>query len=235
MVFVDVLKAPTAWLTPPRASIEPSMAPGWAVIGTVLALVVVFAVTSTALIRRRGRLSSPESAATYRTLHAATEAARHLRDGLTPKAAGRAARDLRPLLGVTAVAFADPEGLLAWEGHADHHRVQVEAHAAQVLSAGQTVRIDGAQLACTDLDCAVRKAILAPVISDDRVVAVIGSYHTHVTADLTRATEAVAEWVATQLDLTELSAARSRVVEAELRALRAQISPHFIYLSLIHI
>ncbi len=218
--------------TAPGAPSEPAAAPGWVIIAAVLVTVIVLAIISTALIRRRGRLSSPESAATYRTLHAAAEAARHLRDGLTPRAASRAAKDLRPLLGVTAVAFADPEGLLAWEGQADHHRVQVEAHAAHVLRSGQTVRIGEDQLACTDLDCEVQHAILAPVVSDGRIVAVIGSYHTEVTADLARATEAVAAWVATQLDLAELAATRSRAVEAELRALRAQISPHFIYNSL---
>lgn len=231
MSLVDLAaRAPAAG--PPPAAVDPVTAPGWAVIVAVLAAVIVLAIVSTALIRRRGRLSSPENAATYRTLHAAAQAARHLRDGLTPKAAARAAKDLRPLLGVTAVAVADTEGLLAWEGQGEHHRIQVETHAELVLSSGQTVRLGEDQLPCTDPDCEVRHAILAPVISDDRVVAVIGSYHTQITADLTRATEAVADWVATQVDLAELAAARGRAVEAELRALRAQISPHFIYNSL---
>ena len=47
-----------------------------------------------------------------------------------------------------------------------------------------------------------------------------------------RATEAVADWISTQVDLAELAIQRERVMEAELRALRAQISPHFIYNSL---
>ncbi len=231
--------APHAWVParPPSqgviaAPIDPSATPGWAIVTAVLVTIVVLAIITTALIRRRGRFSSPESVATYRTLHAATEAARHLRDGLTPKAASRAAKDLRPLLGVSAVAFADNGGLLAWEGRGEHHTADIEAHTEQVLATGRTVRLDERQLACGDPDCPARHAILAPVISDERVVAVIGSYHTGITADLARATEAVADWVATQVDLAELSAARARAVEAELRALRAQISPHFIYNSL---
>ena len=35
-----------------------------------------------------------------------------------------------------------------------------------------------------------------------------------------------------QLELAELDASRTRLMEAEVRALRAQISPHFIYNSL---
>jgi two-component system LytT family sensor kinase len=42
----------------------------------------------------------------------------------------------------------------------------------------------------------------------------------------------VARWVSTQAELAELGRERTRTMEAELRALRAQISPHFIYNSL---
>jgi two-component system LytT family sensor kinase len=47
-----------------------------------------------------------------------------------------------------------------------------------------------------------------------------------------RATNEVARWVSTQLELAELDASRTRLMEAEVRALRAQISPHFVYNSL---
>lgn len=202
---------------------------------TLLAFVVILlgaGAALMALISRRGQLSSPEASATYRTLHAASEAARHLRDGLTPKAAARAARDLRPLLGVTAVGFCDSGGILAWEGEGEHHRASVEALVTPVLETGATIRLHEGDLSCPDPDCPVRGAILAPIVADDKVVAVLGSFHTGTTADLARATEAVAGWVSTQVDLAELGRERERAVEAELRALRAQISPHFIYNSL---
>ena len=49
---------------------------------------------------------------------------------------------------------------------------------------------------------------------------------------LVRATGEVADWVAAQVELGELDASRAALAEAEVRALRAQISPHFIYNSL---
>lgn len=49
---------------------------------------------------------------------------------------------------------------------------------------------------------------------------------------LVRATGEVAQWCATQIAMTELEESRASLAEAELRALRAQISPHFIYNSL---
>src|SRR5262249_33213937 len=48
-------------------------------------------------------------------------------------------------------------------------------------------------------------------------------------AGLVRATDEAARWVSGQLELAELDTARTTRVEAEVRALRAQISPHFVY------
>lgn len=206
--------------------------PGWVLLVFMALAAALIAAAIAYGLRRRGRLSSAEAQATYQALHAASEAARHLRDGLTPKAAGRAAKDLRPLLQVAAVSLCDPSGVLAWEGAGSHHRDQVLELSRTVLEKGATARLGEKDLSCPDLDCPIRNAILAPVVSDDRTVAVLASYHHTVTADLVRATEAVADWISTQVDLAELATERERVMEAELRALRAQISPHFIYNSL---
>jgi len=46
---------------------------------------------------------------------------------------------------------------------------------------------------------------------------------------LVRAATEVARYVSTQLELAELDDSRSRLAQAEVRALRAQISPHFVY------
>ncbi|MBW3084904.1 Sensor histidine kinase BtsS [Austwickia sp. TVS 96-490-7B] len=206
--------------------------PGWAMITGLALVAAVLILLISASIRRRGRLSSPEARATYQALHVASEAARHLRSGLTPRAAGRAAKDLRPLLQVSAVSLCDPTTVLAWEGVGEHHRRQALDLCQEVLEKGTTVHVGALDLECDHLDCPIRGAILAPVISNERTVAVLASYDDDVSADLVRATEAVADWISTQLDLAELATERERVMEAELRALRAQISPHFIYNSL---
>jgi two-component system LytT family sensor kinase len=61
---------------------------------------------------------------------------------------------------------------------------------------------------------------------------VIVAFAAPVRAGLVRATGEVAEWVAAQVELGELDASRAALAEAEVRALRGQISPHFIYNSL---
>ena len=49
---------------------------------------------------------------------------------------------------------------------------------------------------------------------------------------LVRAVEEVARWISGQVELASADAQRTQLMAAELRALRAQISPHFIYNSL---
>jgi two-component system, LytTR family, sensor kinase len=192
-----------------------------------------------ALVRlvRHGRNSSrgfvsEVDHATHATLHTASLAARHLQDGLTPEGTARAARHLRGLLDSPGLAVSDATGLLAWDGAPDHHAEDAAAHAEDVLRTGRTIVLGAGQVRCQDPDCPVRSAVIAPVVTADRVVAALAAYGPHASAGLARATEEVAGWMATQAELADLGHQRSRTMEAELRALRAQISPHFIYNSL---
>jgi len=181
--------------------------------------------------RRRGFISAVDQA-TYSTLHQASLAARHLSEGLTPEAADRAGRHLLPLLGAASLAISDHAGLLSWTGPGDHHRDGTDAIIAATLASGRTTVADHDEVACSDPNCPLAAAVSAPIVSDDRVLGVITAYTDRASAGLTRATEEVAVWFSAQLELAELGKDRTRVMEAELRALRAQISPHFIYNSL---
>jgi len=180
------------------------------------------------LLRRR-RFVSEVDRATYQTLHTASLAARHLRGGLTPEGAERATRQLRSILGSRAIALADPTDVLAWDGVGNHHRDAVHGQARPVLTSGRTVVLSDEEITCADPDCPIRSGVLAPIVAGERVVAALAAYGPSVSAGLVRATEEVAQWISTQVELAELERQRTHLMEAELRALRAQISPHFIY------
>ncbi len=182
--------------------------------------------------RRRREFGSPVDRKTYDTLHTASLASKHLRDGLTAQGASKAAKHLRAMLGTQAIALCDKDSTLAWDGTGTHHRDHVARHAAEVLTSGRAVVLDAKDVACGDPTCPIRTAILTPIVSEERVVAVLAAYGPSASAGLVRATQEVAGWVSTQVELAELGRQRSRAMEAELRALRAQISPHFIYNSL---
>ena len=61
-------------------------------------------------------LGSDAERATYRTLHLASRAAGHLRDGLVGGDTGKAARHLRTLLGSDVLAIADRDGGIVADG-----------------------------------------------------------------------------------------------------------------------
>jgi two-component system, LytTR family, sensor kinase len=176
-----------------------------------------------------GDLGTPTEVATFHALHTASLAAPPLRAGLTEETARRAAGRLRSLLGTEALCLTDREGVLAWDGAGGHHREQVMERAAQVLETG---RGQAFHLTCPDDGCPLRWAVVAPLTVDAGTPGTLVAYGTRESAVLARATREVARWVSVQLELAELDRSRTRLIEAEIRALRAQISPHFIFNSL---
>jgi two-component system, LytTR family, sensor kinase len=198
----------------------------------VAVLVVAGAAFGLHVLRRRRDLGTSADRATFDTLHTASLAAPWLREGLTGPGAERAVRHLRGLLGTTAVALTDRTRTLAVDGNAHHHADDAIAHAAGVLDSGRTQVLSAREVSCGSADCPVRVAVACPVVDGDTVVGALVAYTRGTSAMLVRAVEEVARWVSGQVELASADVARTRLMEAELRALRAQISPHFIYNSL---
>jgi len=197
------------------------LALGVAVLGPV-------AVLRWGLARRRAFGTVAEQAA-FEVLHLANEAAPPFRSGLSVAAAERAARSLRRLLGSKALAITDRRAVLAWDGDGSHHRAAVMSMAASVLDGGSPVVLRPQQLRCDDPDCPLRAGIVVPIEADGSVAGTLASFGTSVGAGTVGAASAVAAWVATQVELGRLDQTEARAASAELRALRAQISPHFVY------
>ncbi len=181
---------------------------------------------------RRTHLGSEADRATFRTLHQASLASPALREGLTVDSAERSIKHLRALLGTTALALTDTAEVLAYDGTGHHHLDQLPTLVAATLDRGDTRSFDRTTLSCDRPACEVRSAVVAPLVVEERIVGTLQAFALHPTAGLARAVDEVATWVSGQLDLAELDASRNRLMEAEVRALRAQISPHFIYNSL---
>jgi len=184
------------------------------------------------LVRHRRDLGSSTDRATFQTLHTVSLASRQLRLGLNLTSAERAIRHLRTLLGAPAVALTDTVDLLAWDGGGVQHRPQAMALAEPVLADGATEVYGPGAVHCELIDCPLEAAVAAPLAIDDRVVGALVVLTTSKSAGLVRATSEVARWVSSQLELAELDKSRTALMESEVRALRAQISPHFIYNSL---
>ncbi|WP_067478309.1 histidine kinase [Actinomadura hibisca] len=190
---------------------------------------------------RRG-FGTPADEAAFAMLHTISRASPSLRGGLNRESARKSARHLRTLLGVEAVALVSVDGgdaaedgarLLVWDGEGDDpHAREAARHARPVLDSGRPRVVTSDLLACADPLCPVRVAMIAPLTVAGRVEGALAAYGDDSSAARMRAVGEVARWVSGQLELAELDSSRARLAEAEMRALRAQISPHFVYNSL---
>ena len=163
-------------------------------------------------------------------MHTVSLAAPTLRGGLSPESARKSARHLRRLLGTAAVAITDRSRILVWDGDGGKHSGEAFSHAANVLADRRVALVDWVD--CGSEECPIRGGVVAPLIVDGEVVGTLAAYNSTTSVALTRAVCEVARWVSSQLELAQLDQSRTLVMEAEIRALRAQISPHFIYNSL---
>ena len=185
-------------------------------LATAVVLVAAAAFARWWLLSRRPSLGTPEDRATYETLHTTALAAPGLRRGLDAESASSALPHVRTLLGARTVAITDTREPLAWDGPGGPDDVADLMDA--VISSGTTQ--------------ASGRAIVAPLVVEGHVIGSVVILTDEASAGLARATTEVARWMSSQLELAELATSRTALMEAELRALRAQISPHFIYNSL---
>ncbi|WP_030594328.1 sensor histidine kinase [Streptomyces anulatus] len=206
-----------------------------AAIAVLVVLVALLFGTGFWLGRRTARplrpsdVGTPVEHATFETLHTASLAAPPLRAGLTEESARRAARRLRSLLGTDALCLTDRDRVLVWDGAGQHHDKDVMEHLKVLLDNGRGTAFDSG---CADLDCPLRWAVAVPLTVENRVLGALVAYAPRESAVLARAAGEVARWVCVQLELAELDRSRTQLIEAEIKALRAQISPHFIFNSL---
>lgn len=175
--------------------------------------------------RRRARAMTAE--ATRSTLRKAALAVPSLRSGLRPEPTRKAVRQLRSLLGAPAVAVVTPDECLAWVGPGAHHKEQAHLLATPALRDARTCVVD--RIDCDDPSCPASTAVVAPLTVERRTVGALLVLGPNPATTRTDATEEVARWVSAQLELAELERSREQLAQAELRALRLQISPHFIY------
>jgi len=184
------------------------------------------AIYGVARLRARRGIATATQRATYEVLHTAGQAAEPLSAGLSPASAGKAVRHLRALIGAAGLALTDTGSVLAFDGYGDHHKDQILAAAARAMSTGRATVLAPGELPCDMLDCEIGGAVVVPLRRDGALAALSDGPPA---PGLVQAARETGQWVAAQLGLAELEGSRGRLARAEVRALRAQISPHFIY------
>jgi two-component system LytT family sensor kinase len=198
-------------------------------LGTALAAIVVVAWRA---MRAARAARTPKAAGMQSALHAATATLPHLRRGLSPRTAQLAVPHLRALTGAAAIALADTRAVLAIDGEG-REQVRPGDLLSRLLARTPDDRIHIVpRLISSDPTCPLRSAVLAPLTVQGRRGGTLIAFYRGVgnpsQAEL-RVVHEAASLVSAQVELSVLADQEERLARAELRALRAQISPHFIY------
>ena len=181
---------------------------------------------------RAPRTSGVSEAAMQAALHAATATLPHLRKGLTARNAERAVPNLRALMGAAAIALADTRAVLAIDGEG-REQVRPGDLLSRLLERADDNKVHIVpRLVSSDPTCPLRSAVLAPLMAQGKRVGTLIAFYRTVgrpSHHELRVVQEAASLVSAEVELSLVTAQEERVAQAELRALRAQISPHFIY------
>ena len=196
----------------------------------VLGLLLGVALTAAALAGARlvgapRRVLAPGDEAMRAALHAATATLPHLRQGLSAESAGHSVGHLRRLTQANALAVADAERVLAIDdaGPPGPDIPRVGDALEAFVTAGRDDRVHVEPRAA---------AVVAPLtVHGQRVGSLVAYFRDpgRVRPEDTRVMREAAALVVAQIELSWVAEQEERVARAELRALRAQISPHFVY------
>lgn len=199
---------------------------------TVLAAIATVAVLGLfVMLCRARRVTTTVEDAVTDMLHRMSKASADLCEGLTQEAADKATPHLREMLRCVAVGITDHEGtLLSWDGEAADHYEYLRVYIERAINDCHKEHVEHRRLGCElPGPCSLHSAVVVPLIVENDVagtlIVVSGVEHKR----QIRMAEETARFVSTQLELASLQKSRQALAQAEVKALRAQISPHFVY------
>jgi two-component system, LytTR family, sensor kinase len=176
---------------------------------------------------RRNNVSGVVTSRSFDVLHTANLATAILRRGFVAEHLREALPLIGALIGSQAVAVVDPSGgVLAVANELQgHHRDLVRL--AQLIADERRPQLE--HVHCSDLSCDFQFGFGVPLLVSGRMLGALIAFDAQSEPTMVRTLTEVAQWVSAQTEFAELDEHRTKLARAELRALRAQISPHFIF------
>ncbi|MFC9542223.1 LytS/YhcK type 5TM receptor domain-containing protein [Lysinibacillus sp. NPDC056959] len=177
---------------------------------------------------------------THQAFSIAQQTIEHFRKGLNEESCRTVAEIIKREIKVEAVAITDTNGILAHVGVGeDHHVIHQEIITAltkRVLVEGRIITATSAkEINCPYEDCPLSAAIVLPLKVQHKTVGTLKLYFINVSS-LTGAKKELAEGLSrlfsSQLEYAEIEQQRKLLKDAEIKALQAQVHPHFFFNSL---
>ncbi|ARX69272.1 two-component system sensor histidine kinase LytS [Bacillus thuringiensis] len=174
---------------------------------------------------------------THKVLRIADKTLPYFRQGLTEESCKHVAQIIHRFTGTDAVSLTDTEKILAHVGLASDHHIPshslITGLSKEVLNTGKIMKAKSREVInCQHEGCPLQAAIVIPLTSHGNTIGTLKLYFKNPN-QLSRVEEELAEGLAkifsTQLELGEAELQSKLLQDAEIKALQAQINPHFLF------
>ena len=196
--------------------------------------VAIFMVIVKTAAEQRERIAACQA---QQALRIATQTLPYLRHGLNRESAAQTARIIYNSVKLAAVAITNGQEILAHVGRGDdHHHPGTPILTSATLKALDTGEVQLArtrdEIGCREKNCRLASAVVVPLKRREVTIGTLKLYHdrensiTPVDLELARG---LAHLFSTQLELAEVESQARLRAQAELKALQAQVHPHFLF------
>ncbi|RSK50409.1 GAF domain-containing sensor histidine kinase, partial [Bacillus canaveralius] len=177
---------------------------------------------------------------TNKALYIAQQTLPFFRQGLNMHSSRKAAEIILGETKADAIAITNEHQVLAHVGAGSDHHNPMEMLATEltrkVLEQGRIIKANTrSEIRCMKEDCPLQAALVLPLIANSRTVGTLKLYFLN-PARMDKVEQELAEGLSklfsTQLELAEAEMQRRLLKDAEIKALHAQVHPHFLFNSI---
>ncbi|GAF14753.1 autolysis histidine kinase LytS [Bacillus sp. JCM 19045] len=197
-------------------------------IGCSLFLLIIQSVTKEE--QKAGALQAQKS------LRIAEQTLVHFKHGLTSQSAEEVCQILYRELNARAIAMTNRHTILSHIGvGSDHHKAHMPIQTrltSEVMAQKKMVIAGDDEIHCKEPNCPLGATVIAPLIIRSKVVGTLKFYFNskkEITSLETEMLSGLTSLLSSQLELAEADRSYQLAKDAEVNALQAQISPHFLF------